>query len=422
MSGAERRPRLAFITQWFRPDRNGPILWTAQALQDQGFDVGVLTSGTRDVVPAPAHNPLNDWYVDRDGDPRALYVPAYRRYDKSPLRRIGALTSFALTSTVLGQSALHDADVCLVYGSPATAALPAIVANLRSGLPYVMVVQDLWPDSIFATGYASNDAKGKAVTGLLNPFLDLAYRRAHHIVAITPGMRDVLIERGVPAEKVSVIYNWVEERVYRPLPASGALRSALGLEERDRILIYTGNLGPAQALDNVVRAVAQLPQETPLHLVLLGGGTEREAIARLATELGAESRVHLLDPVPSEEVSDVVAGADAALVSLADEEVFSVTLPSKTQSALAQSKPILAVGRGDLARIVAEAGAGWVSPPEDPAALAAVLAELAATPRSDLMARGAAGHAFYEATMSRSAGSRALGRIMRDALQGSPER
>lgn len=419
MTGAERRPRLAFVTQWYQRDRNGPILWTARALQDQGFDVGMLTSGTRSVTASPRHNPLNDWFLDRDGDPRALYVPAYRRYDQSPLRRIAALASFASTSTLLGQQALQSADLCVVYGSPATAALPAVVANIRFGLPYVMIVQDLWPDSIFATGYASENAMGKAVTGVLDPFLRLAYRRASHIVAITPGMRDVLIERGVPEDRVSVVYNWVDERVYRPLPASGKLRSTLGLTESDRILIYTGNIGRAQALDNVVRAVARLPEDAPLHLVLLGGGTERDAVASLAGELGVESRVHLLDPVPSEDVAEVVAGADAALVSLADESVFSVTLPSKTQAALAQGKPIVAVGRGDLARIVTDASAGWTCAPGSPAELAAVLTALAETSTESLVEMGESGRRYYDSTMSREAGTARLGSIAWSAYRQS---
>lgn len=389
--------------------------WVAQALEEHGFDVGIITSGMRSAQPMEFGNPLRRWYREAGRIP-VLHVPAYRRYDATALRRITALVSFAATSTTLAQPSIEKADVCLVYGSPATAVAPALAANLRTGVPYVMYIQDLWPDSIFATGYLTGGVRARVVKSVFGPFLALAYRRAAHIIAITPGMRQTLIDRGVPGEKITVIYNWVDEDVLSPRPPSRKLRDLLGIADEDFVLLYAGNHGPGQALDNVIRAVVRNGPAQGLHLVLLGAGSQRENLRALVAELGGEDVVHFMDAVPSDDVAEYTAGADACLVSLADEPVFDVTLPSKSQSALAQGKPVLAVGRGDLVALVDESGAGWTCPPGDPEALSAVLTEMAQTDAARLAARGAAGLAYYKAHLSHAIGAQKLADVMHLAM------
>ena len=95
------------------------------------------------------------------------------------------------------------------------------------GSPYVLYVQDLWPDSVFATQFLTQSTVRRVLRGL-DPYLQQLYRSAAHVVAITPGMRETLVERGLRITR-SVVYNWVDEQVMRPRRPNGRLRAAAGV-------------------------------------------------------------------------------------------------------------------------------------------------------------------------------------------------
>jgi glycosyltransferase involved in cell wall biosynthesis len=247
-------------------------------------------------------------------------------------------------------------------------------------------------------------------------FTDRTYRWADHITVPAPGLRDTILARGVPAEKVSVVYNWADEKVMRPTEPEPDLRGRLGLRGDDFVLMYAGNHGPAQRLDNVIDAVARLHDLPDVHLVLVGDGVEKDALRARAAR-SRPGHVHFLDPVPPDRLAARMAAADLHLVSLADEPLFSITLPSKIQSIMACGQPVLACAPGDAARIVRRAGAGFDAPPGNPEGLAAVVRQARRVPRSGLRAMGRAGRHHYLTHMSEATNARVLADLLTDAAR-----
>lgn len=409
--------RLAYVTQWFPPEPVAAPIWIAQALRRQGWDVRVLT-GLPNYPDGIVHEGYRTWRTRRDevDGLDVIRAPLYASHDSSALRRMANYVSWALRSSSVRRSPLASADATLVYSSPATAALPAMVARRRFGTPYILLVQDVWPDSIFASGFLKGGRVRSLAERLVGRFAEAAYRGAHAIAVISPGMKDLLVERGVPAEKVHVVFNWADEAVFRPGPADPGFRDSLGVADDDFLVMYAGAQGPAQDLDTVIDAAIALRDHHRVHIALVGAGVSRDALRERARVEGL-SRVHFVDPVPLGDMPSILPCGDAHLVSLANHDLFKITLPSKTQSLMAAGQPIIVSAPGDAARVVLEARAGIAVPPSDGAALAAAILEMSKMNRTERAALGEAGLAAYQRDMSEAVGAGRLSDLLRAAVE-----
>lgn len=413
-----RRARLAFITQWFPPENEGLVpLWIAASMRDRGFDVGIITG----VPHYPTGVVARGYRASRRMRERmhgfgVLRLPEYPSHDSSTLRRIATFGSFGASAALLATGIIGRADVSLVFSSPATAAIPAITARMRGGTPYVLYVQDLWPDSIFATGFLNGTWSSRVVESVVGKFTQLSYRSATHIAVITPGMKSALEDRGVPAEKLSVVYNWVDESVIRPAPSDGRLRNRIGAGAHELLILYAGNHGKAQGLDAWLRAMASLSDLTGVRLVLIGDGVAKLELQALAGELGLGDRAVFLDPIPVEHISAYTADANVSVVSLVDHPLFHVTMPGKTQAVLAQGKPIIVSAPGDAAELVRKAKAGWVAEPGDIESIAAAIRAAVRHGAEERANRGDNGRNYYQTHMSQEVGATRLFRLLEDAV------
>ena len=246
--------RVAYVTQWFPPEQVQVPTWIAQALRRQGVQVDVLT-GIPNYPAGRAFDGYPAWKrsVEEIDGFRVERTPLVPSHSRSALGRLTNYGSWALSSALLGQRVLSRADVALVYSSPATAALAPLVAKGLWGTPYVTLIQDLWPDSVFATGFLNQPLLRPAAEWALSHASLESYRQAAGIGVIAPGMKDLLVSRGLPADKIRVIYNWADESLYRPVPPDPHLRASLGI--RDAFLVlYAGTIGPAQSLETAVRS------------------------------------------------------------------------------------------------------------------------------------------------------------------------
>ncbi|MEH0822319.1 MULTISPECIES: glycosyltransferase family 4 protein [unclassified Micromonospora] len=416
--GAARAHRIALVTQWFPPEPTGIPLGIARSLERRDFAVDVLTGVPNyptGIVPA-GYRADRRSIEDLDGL-RVLRTPLYPSHDRSTVRRTANYLSWAASSTLAGGEVLRSADVSLVYGSPITAATAAMAARMRWHTPYVLMVMDLWPDSVFATGFLTGGAGRRLAAGALGALTDRVYRWADHITVPSPGLRGTLIERGIPAEKVSVVYNWADEKVMQPAEPDRAFRVRLGIDPDAFVVMYAGNLGAAQRLDVAVEAMEQLRDLPDVHLVLVGGGVERDSLRERAMASGLAT-VHFADQIAPERIAAAMADAQLQLVSLADEPLFHITLPGKVQAILASGRPALVCAPGDAARIVTGANAGFAAPPGDPAALAAVIRRARSTPRDRLRDMGHAARRHYLAHMSEEINAQ----VLADLLTGAVER
>lgn len=409
--------RVCLVVQGFPPEPLPIPRAIALALVDRGWDVTVLTG-----IPNYPTGIVLDGYkatefrrdlVDKLKVRRTALYPSHGR---NPVKRFLNYGTWSVSAAVGGWREMRKADVVLVYSSPATAAFPAMVARLLTGRRYVLLIEDLWPDSIFASGFLTSGFAYRAAKAGLDWFCGLSYRLAEHVAVISPGMRDILAERGVPREKTSLVYNWVDEQVFTPASPDPELRRSLGLSDDDFVIMYGGNHGAAQKLDAFIRAMAQAPDG--VHAVFVGDGVDKASLRTLADEV-APGRVHFLDPRPITDMPALIAAADVQLISLADQALFEITMPSKVQSSLAAGSPILLAAPGDAAAVITEAGAGFTARPEDVDDIARAIGEAAATPRDQLRTMGERARDYYLTHMAASVGSGRLSDILTSAFTRS---
>lgn len=330
---------------------------------------------------------------------RVTRVPLYPSHDMSAVKRVANYASFALTASTVGVCSVWRADVAYVYHPPATIALPAMVLKAARGVPFVLNIMDLWPDTLGATGMVTNRALLRAV----GAFCDLAYRSASRVAVVTPGFRRAVVNRGIPSDKVEVIYNWGDESaITRVHPDAPILREA-GVEGRFNV-VFAGTMGRAQALDSVLRAAPIIAARSPrVQLIFVGGGVEAAALKAEAARQGL-ANVRFLPVRPAAEVGPLLAAADVLLVHLRDDPLFAITIPSKTQAYMAAGRPVLMAVRGDATDLVRDAGAGVCVDPENPEALAEAVCGMSGLAPEALTEMGTSGRAYYLKHLSLAAG------------------
>lgn len=406
--------RIAFVTQWFPPER-GTLVSAAIAdgLAGRGHQVDVVT-GFPNYPTGRLHPdyPLRPYRRDR---PRAGVVvhrgPLYPSHNANALGRMANYTSFAIASSWTARRRLARPDVWLTYSSPATAALAAGTAPRRLRAPSCLIIQDLWPDSVTESGFVGGRL-GQIAEVALTRFCDWTYRRSDAIGVISPGMRGILVGRGVPPAKIHDTPNWIDDGHLRPPGEWGAeLREPLGLPP-GRLFMYAGNLGELQGLEPLVEAFAACPQA---QLVLIGDGVAKDVLRRSCAQRGLDN-VHFLPPQDVSRIGDYIAASDVQIVSLKDTPLLRATMPSKVQASLAAGRPVLAHAPGDVAELIVRAGAGLAAPPGDIAGTAAVVRQFCAADEDRLRQWGQAARHCYEREFAPAAGAARLEKMLVAAI------
>lgn len=407
--------RILLVAQYFDPEPHLKGLVFARELVRQGHEVEVLTGFPN--YPGGELYPgyrLRLWQREAVEGIRITRVPLYPSHDGSALNRALNYLSFAFSAALLGPWLVERPQAIHAHHGNATTALPAWVLGMLHGAPFVLDIQDLWPDSISASGMLPRWA-GFFVP-LMAAWCRFIYWRAGLISVLSPGLRRTLVDRGVPASKITVISNWCDEAQAEPGPLDPA--EAAQMAGRFNVL-FAGNMGVMQGLEVVLGAAERLASKAPeVQFVLVGDGVER---ARLEAEAQARGlgNVRFLPRRPVAAMGGLLHAADALLVHLKDDPLFEVTIPSKIQAYLAAGRPILCGVKGDGAALVREAGAGLLFPPEDAGALAEAVLALLRMPAEDRAALGRAGRSHYRARLSVAAGTAAFVRALRSARGGS---
>lgn len=389
--------KIGIVSQLFPPEEAAVPSTLADVLAERGHDVKVLTG-----FPHHPYGRVYDGYpqrwshIEHRGPVLLRRVPLYPSHDVNPFRRAATFLSFAMTSAAASRF-LADRDAIYVYSTPMTAAAAAEAVRLSRGRPYVLHIQDLWPESVFDSGMADGP-----VRSVLGPAIGLGlrylYRNAAHLLTISPTMRELLLDRGVRADKVSVVYNWSAEENGTRVGPDPVMRRRLGRPDRT-IAVFAGNVGQLNDVDTIVEAAALCGADTPIDVAVIGTGTAAASAIRRAAELGADN-VRFLDRLPAAEMPSLFGTADYLLVTLKDTSLSRATMPSKLGTALAHACPIITTVPGDVAALCAEGGFGLACPPQDPQALAETFRRSCTYDESARRQMGRASLDFYQRTMS----------------------
>lgn len=384
------RPDIVYLTQLYTPEPTFKGSKFARALCNAGYDVEVVTG-----FPNYPGGRVYDGYRIRpflrssEDGLNVVRLATYPSHDRSAVRRIASYVSFAVTSFVYLLFRRRPRLIHVFYPS-LTAGLAAVAVKWLRRVPVVVEIPDLWPDSLGAAGMMRAGWMIRIVDWLCH----VLYRNVDHIVALSPGIRRTLIDRGIPASKISVIYNWADEEDDEGRAEKAA--TTLFDPKHRFALLFAGNMGALQQLDSVLEAAKLLAVERhDFGIYLMGGGIETE---RLKARVIAENitNVRFLPRVPLDEVQAVLRSADALLVHLARDPLFEITVPSKTQAYLYAGRPIVMAVEGDAADLVERADAGIVVEPENPRALADAICKLGDMGGDARDAMGGRARAFYD--------------------------
>lgn len=396
--------RIGLISQWFDPEPGAAAIpgGLARELANRGHDIHVLTGfpnypegrifeGYR-MRPARTSHPYPSVTVRR--------VALYPSHDGSTLRRLANYGSFGLSASTLGLGAMKGMDAVWVYNSPATVALPMWGARALWGVPHVLHVMDLWPDSILFGGFDSG-LGGRASLRVVDLWVAAMYRSSARVAYTSPGLGDVLKARGVPGEKLAYAPVWADPAV--EISAKPVPRGRWGVSDDQLLMLYAGAVGMAQGLDAVLTAIHQLKNPKKVVLLIAGSGTQIDALKSQAGALGLNN-VHFLGQLPRSELSGIMTSADLHVVSLRDSPLAHVSLPSKIQTTLALGKPLLAAVGGDAATVASNSGAAFLALPGDAASIAAELEKAIHVDQSALAAMGERGRNYYDSCFSLKVG------------------
>ncbi len=248
--------------------------------------------------------------------------------------------------------------------SPVTLGIPAILMKYSKRAPLMFWIQDLWPESLSATGAVTSRWLLARVAQLVR----FIYRRCDLILVQSRAFTPRVEAMGVERERIHYFPNWAES-LYRPVELES------GAAERDEMprgfrVMFAGNIGAAQSFETIIGAAEKLKDYGDIHWVILGDGRMKGWVERRVECSGLEDQVHLLGRRPMESMPRYYALADALLVTLTKDPVVSLTIPSNVQPYLACGRPVVAALAGEGARVIKETGAGIVAPAEDPDALA----------------------------------------------------
>ena len=249
---------------------------------------------------------------------------------------------------------LRAKDIDLIYLAstpPIQGVLGGVLKKIKK-VPFVYNLQDIFPDSLVGTGLAKKDGLLWKIGRVIENF---TYRNADKIIVISEDFKRNIMAKGVPEEKIVVVYNWVDEEAVKHVAREdNKLFDAYGLDRSKFYITYSGNIGLTQNMDMLLEVAKELEKAEPdIQFVLIGEGAYKKRVQEIIAEKNI-GNVALLPFQPYEDISHVFSLGDAGLV-ISKPGVGENSVPSKTWSILSASRPVLAnFDENELKTIVAE--------------------------------------------------------------------
>lgn len=389
----EHPVKILVISQYFWPE---PFIINhlVKTLVDQGHELNVFTGKPNypdgQIYPSYSAKGLQKEFFCHGVE--VVRVPLRPRGSASSLNLARNYLSFILSSIRYFPRLIRnkDIDVILVYApSPITSVIPAIFVKWLKKAHLAIWVQDLWPESLAATGHVRNRLALTLVGWLVN----WIYRCTDTLLIQSRAFQASIEKRADPHKIV-----YYPNSMHRPdcTITTQTRPSELLIQQLDTSfsIVFAGNLGKAQSLQTIVEAAKQLQDLPDVRFFFVGSGSMSDWLAE------QQSRYNLANVViagryPMETMPEIYARADALLVTLTATEIFSLTVPSKIQAYLAAGKPIIAAVDGEGARIVREANAGLASPAEDVKSLVESIRQMYAMSPEERAQRGQSGYDYF---------------------------
>lgn len=383
--------KILIVSQYFWPE-NFRINDLAMALKERGHDVSVLT-GMPNYPAGKAFDGYSWWRKRRDHMKSIPIIrsPLFLRRESKSWQLVLNYLSFAVSASVWGAWAFRKKEFDVIFTfevSPITVAYPAMVMRKLKKVPMLFWVQDLWPESLSATGSIQSPAALSMVQRLVKNI----YQHCDLIPVQSQAFIEPAMEVGAEREKIRYFPNWVES-LFKPVSLEAGASERLEVPSDGFVVMFAGNLGEAQSIETMVGA-AEILRNMPIHWIFLGDGRRREWLEASVVEKKLD-RVHVLGSRPLETMPSYFSLADAMLVTLRDDPVMMATIPSKVQSYLACGRPVIGALNGEGARIIDDSGSGFCATSGDEVGLAEVVLKMSQLSPQKRQMMGDAGLAYY---------------------------
>ena len=344
--------RILFFTQYFYPE-NFRINELVNFFCKENDDVTVLT--TNPSYPNKDIFKKKQKKIKYGNKLKIIRIPSYKRYFSNFSIFLNYITFF-FNSFILGSFKIINKKFDLIFifaPSPILTILPIILLNKLIKKKVVLWVLDLWPDTIIDLGYVKN----KILKIILTKIINYIYNNSDLILAQSDSIRNEIKKR----TKSKCIYfpSWPEESILKKKIRS--INKIKKIHKKIQKIIFAGNIGEAQSLENLVNAVKLLNVKKNFIFILIGDGRWKKRIINLTIRLNIEEKFIFLKQVPNESIGFFLKEADAFYLSLKKNKTFSKTIPGKLQTYMSLSKPILASISGETYNIIKKSKCGFVS-------------------------------------------------------------
>jgi glycosyltransferase involved in cell wall biosynthesis len=345
--------KILIISQYFWPEEFR-VNDLALSLIEKGHEVSVLTG-----LPNYPKGIFFEGYkfkfsIEYYKKIKIYRVPIVSRGNSS-FRLFLNYISFLISGIVF--SLLHRKKYDSIFAvnfSPITSVIPAIIFKYLYGTKINLWVQDLWPESVSSTGKINS----KIINKILNILVKFIYKSFDKIFIQSRGFVNSIVSKGISDNKIIYLPNWAEDLYLNKEKLDKNKYKSIFSKSFFKIM-FAGNIGEAQDFESILKTISNLKENKNIQWIFVGDGSKKEWFANKIDELCLNDNVLLVDRMPVVEMPNLFLHADIMFASLKDEEIFSITIPSKIQSYMASGKPILSMISGETFNIIKDSNCGF---------------------------------------------------------------
>lgn len=403
-----------FPCSYYLPETAASLYITdniVHACAESGMDVQLYTPTPTRSVPKG----MKWMRLEHQCDGR-LHIHRFHLYGEGKNSLLRALRYLLGEAMLLHYCLWKDYEVAFIDSTPPIQGLkmPLIKGLRKKSIVYN--AQDIFPDSLVGTGLSK---KGGLLWKVGRIVEKITYKYADKIIVISEDFRQNLLSKGVPVEKIVVVYNWVDEQAVVNVPRSeNKLFDKYDLDRSKFYITYSGNIGLTQNMDMLLEVAEKFQVSNPLiHFVLIGEGAYKSQVEKVVAEKNLQN-VSLLPFQPYEDISHVFSLGDAGLV-ISKPGVGSNSVPSKTWSIMSASRPVIAnFDENELKNIIADNECGIFTKAGDKEAFKNAIITLFQN-KERAVEMGKNGREFVMKNLTREVGTQKYVNVIKDVVENS---
>ncbi|MBC1406048.1 glycosyltransferase family 4 protein, partial [Listeria welshimeri] len=261
-------------------------------------------------------------------------------------QRIWTFLTFLIIACFF-QMKKREFDVIYATSTPLTIAIPAMFLSWKGKVPFVFEVRDLWPEAPYQLGFIKSPFIYKSLCILETQI----YKKAKHVVALSPGMKEGIMSKKIPERKITVIPNSADLELFKT-QSTGKYRNLFNLGDKF-VLAHIGSMGVINGLDYLIEAARKLKDcdEKEVVILIVGEGAKKVELKSLVNRYELDN-VYIMDSLPKHEIPTLMADVDATIMSVKHHPVLEMASPNKFFDSLAAGKPVLVNCEGWMKELV----------------------------------------------------------------------